>query len=66
MNPGDLFFDIGVHLGEKSKKLLDKNLKIVMLEPLPQCVKQLKEKFKNNKNIEILQKQLAEQWETWH
>ena len=56
LNPGDLFFDIGAHLGEKSKKLLDKNLKIVMLEPLPQCVKQLKEKFKNNKNIEILQK----------
>lgn len=56
LNPGDLFFDIGAHLGEKSKKLLDKNLKIVMLEPLPQCVKQLKEKFKNNNNIEILQK----------
>ena len=56
LNPGDLFFDIGAHLGEKSKKLLDKNLKIVMLEPLPQCVKQLKEKFKNNKNIEILEK----------
>ena len=26
-----------------------------MLEPLPQCVKQLK-KFKNNKNVEILEK----------
>ena len=56
LNSGDLFFDIGAHLGEKSKKILDKNLKIVMLEPLPQCVKQLKEIFKNNKNVEIVEK----------
>ena len=56
LNSGDLFFDIGAHLGEKSKKILDKNLKIVMLEPLPQCVKQLKESFKNSKNVEILEK----------
>ena len=27
-----------------------------MLEPLPQCIEQLKITFKNNKNIEILQK----------
>ena len=56
LNSGDLFFDIGAHLGEKSKKILDKNLNIVMLEPLPQCVKQLRESFKNNKNVEILEK----------
>ena len=56
LNSGDLFFDIGAHLGEKSKKILDKNLKIVMLEPLPKCVKQLKEDFKNSKNVEILEK----------
>ena len=56
LNSGDLFFDIGAHLGDKSKKILDKNLKIVMLEPLPQCVKQLKESFKNNRNVEILEK----------
>ena len=56
LNSGDLFFDIGAHLGEKSKKFLDKNLKIVMLEPLPQCVKQLRENFKNINNVQILEK----------
>ena len=56
LNSGDLFFDIGAHLGEKSKKILDKNLTIVMLEPLPQCVKQLRESFKNIKNVQILEK----------
>ena len=51
LNSGDLFFDIGAHLGEKSKRFLNKNLRIVMLEPLPQCIEQLKITFKNNKNI---------------
>ena len=56
LNSGDLFFDIGAHLGDKSKQFLDKNLKAIMVEPLPQCVDQLKLKFKGKKNIEILQK----------
>ena len=56
LNSGDLFFDIGAHLGDKSKQFLDKNLKAIMVEPLPQCVDQLKLKFKEKTNIEILQK----------
>ena len=56
LNSGDLFFDIGAHLGDKSRQFLDKNLKAIMVEPLPQCVDQLKLKFKGKKNIEILQK----------
>ena len=56
LNPGDLFFDIGAHLGDKSKQFIDKNLKAIMLEPLPQCIDQLKAKFKNNDNVEIIQK----------
>ncbi len=56
LNSGDLFFDIGAHLGDKSKQFLDKNLKAIMVEPLPQCVDQLKLKFKGKTNIEILQK----------
>jgi len=56
LNSGDLFFDIGAHLGSKSKQFLDKNLKAIMVEPLPQCVEQLKIKFKNKDNVEIIQK----------
>ena len=56
LNSGDLFFDIGAHLGSKSKQFLDKNLKAIMVEPLPQCVEQLKIKFKNKNNVEIIQK----------
>ena len=56
LNSGDLFFDIGAHLGNKSKQFLDKNLKAIMVEPLPQCVEQLKIKFENRDNVEIIQK----------
>ena len=56
LNSGDLFFDIGAHLGNKSKQFLDKNLKAIMVEPLPQCVEQLKIKFENRNNVEIIQK----------
>jgi FkbM family methyltransferase len=61
LNPRDLFFDIGAHLGNKSKQFLDKNLKAVMVEPLPECVKQLKLRFKNNDNIKIIQKAVGKE-----
>ena len=56
LSPGNLFFDIGAHLGDKSKQFLDKKLIAVMLEPLPECVEKLKLKFKNENNIQIIQK----------
>lgn len=56
LNKGDLFFDVGAHVGDKSQQFLNKKLKVLMIEPLPKCVEQLKLKFKDNKNIKILQK----------
>ena len=56
LHSGDLFFDIGAHLGDKSQQFLKKKLKTIMLEPLPECVKKLKIKFSKNKNIKIIQK----------
>ena len=59
LNTGDLFFDVGAHVGDKSQQFLNKKLKVLMIEPLPKCVEQLKLKFKDNKNIKILQKALG-------
>ena len=56
LNSGDLFFDVGAHVGDKSKQFLNKKLKVIMIEPLPKCVEQLKLRFKNYQNIKILQK----------
>ena len=60
LNPRDLFFDIGAHTGEKSKQFLSKNLRIIMMEPLPECVEQLKVTFSKNKNTEIIQKAVGQ------
>ena len=60
LNSGDLFFDIGAHLGDKSKQFLRKNLQIIMVEPLPECTKHLKIKFSESKNIKIIQKAVGQ------
>ena len=59
LKTGDLFFDVGAHVGDKSQQFLNKKLKVLMIEPLPKCVEQLKLKFKDNKDIKILQKALG-------
>tara|TARA_B100001057_G_scaffold251150_1_gene251357 strand:- start:3617 stop:4297 length:681 start_codon:yes stop_codon:yes gene_type:complete len=60
LNSGDLFFDIGAHLGDKSKQFLRKNLEIIMVEPLPECIKHLKIKFSESENIKIIQKAVGQ------
>ena len=35
----DLFFDVGAHLGDKSKELIKNKIKVVMIEPQPECLK---------------------------
>ena len=42
LKPNDLFFDVGAHLGDKSKELIKNNIKVVMIEPQPNCLKELK------------------------
>ncbi len=61
LRSGDLFFDIGAHLGDKSKQFLDKKLQAVMVEPLPKCVEELKLRFQNEKNIKIIQKAVGKE-----
>ena len=41
LKPGDLFFDIGAHLGDKSKELIKNNINVVMVEPQPNCLKKI-------------------------
>jgi FkbM family methyltransferase len=59
LNSKDLVFDIGAHLGEKSNQFLEKNMNIIMLEPLPNCIAELKKKYKNNQNVTIIQKAVS-------
>ena len=43
----DLVFDIGAHLGNRSRAFLDLGAKVVAVEPQPNCIRFLKNKFSN-------------------
>ena len=52
--PGDLAFDIGAHLGNRSEVFLDLGAKVVAVEPQPICVSFLSKKFKNEDKFILL------------
>ena len=54
INKGDLYFDIGAHLGEKSKPFIEKKIRTIMVEPLPECVKNLKNLYSKNIKVYVL------------
>ena len=54
LKTNDLFFDVGAHLGEKSKELIKNNINVVMIEPQPECLKQLNKLYANNKFVTIV------------
>ena len=59
INEGDLYFDIGAHLGEKSKPFIEKKVRTIMVEPIPTCVKNLKRLYSNNSIVKIIPKGLG-------
>ena len=59
INKGDLYFDIGAHLGEKSKPFIEKKIRTIMVEPLPVCVKTLKRLYSKNSIVKIIPKGLG-------
>jgi len=59
INKGDLYFDIGAHLGEKSKPFIEKKIRTIMVEPLPICVKTLKKLYSKNSIVKIIPKGLG-------
>ena len=58
---GDLCFDVGANIGNKTKIFLELGARVVCIEPQPKCVDVLKEKYKHDSNIAIVSKGLATQ-----
>lgn len=54
LSAGDLFFDVGAHLGSKSKELIKNKIKVVMIEPQPECLNELRKLYSNNPLVTIL------------
>ena len=52
INPNDLVFDIGANIGNRVESFLKCGARVVAIEPQPDCVNILKEKFEDNIVIE--------------
>ncbi len=52
-----LFFDIGANMGEWTEEMLKLNpaARGILMEPNPDCIDTLVSKFRNNKNIELME-----------
>lgn len=56
ISPNDLCFDIGAHIGNRTKIFLKLGAKVVAIEPQNDCARALKIAFHRNKNLRIVQK----------
>lgn len=60
VKPGNFVFDVGAHKGSKTDLYLLLNAKVLCIEPQPNCVEILKEKYSSNSNIQILNSGLSD------
>ncbi len=57
---GDLCFDVGAHLGNRTNAWLKIGARVIALEPQPSCVKFLAKKFHHNKNFKLVEKAVGD------
>jgi FkbM family methyltransferase len=61
VSPGDLCFDIGAHLGNRSDAWLRLGAKVVAVDPQPRCVRFLERRFGSKKGFTLLPKAIGAQ-----
>jgi FkbM family methyltransferase len=59
LQPGELCFDVGANIGKRTKVFLDVGARVVAIEPQPQCVIELNEKFKRAERLVVVAKALG-------
>lgn len=59
IRPGDLCFDIGANLGQKTWLFLDAGAKVIAVEPQPSCLDVLHRSFGKRRDVEIVPAALA-------
>lgn len=60
VDKGDLCFDIGANIGNRTEIFLTLGATVVAVEPQEMCAKRLSRKYKNNDKVIIIQKALGE------
>ena len=58
--PGGLCFDIGANMGDYAASLLDLGSTVVMVEPQPECLAELRARFSGNPNAIIVPKAISD------
>jgi FkbM family methyltransferase len=59
IDEGNLVFDVGANLGEKTNAFLMCKAKVIAVEPQKECLEVLKAKYDKNKNVQIIPNGLA-------
>jgi FkbM family methyltransferase len=59
MKEGDMVFDVGANRGDRSEIFLSLGTQVVAVEPQSSCVRLLKERFRDDSRITIVEKALA-------
>lgn len=60
INEGDLCFDVGVNLGNRTEIFLKLGASVVAIEPQDICMQRLRKKFGNNRRVTLVQKALGD------
>jgi len=61
INSGDLCFDIGANIGNRTEIFLSLNARVVAVEPQSECLKKLRKTFGENTKLTIIPKALGQQ-----
>ncbi|MCU0591216.1 MAG: FkbM family methyltransferase [Desulfobacterales bacterium] len=59
--PGSLGFDIGAHLGSRSRAFLDLGARVVALEPQPACAAYLRRRWRGERRFTLVPKAIGDQ-----
>ncbi len=62
---GDLCFDIGANIGERTNCFLQLNARVVAVEPQSSCMIQLNKKFYLNKKVNLIKKAVGAETGEW-
>src|SRR5438105_4477975 len=60
IEPGDLCFDVGANIGNRTDIFLALGARVVCIEPQPSCVAILAKKYNNDSRVSIIPEGLAE------
>jgi len=59
--PGDIYFDVGAHKGDKADCFLSRGYECILIEPQPKLVEYLKNKYKDEPLVHIIPKGLGKE-----